>query len=219
MVAIASTIARNVALEGGGIYNLGTSCLLLGSTLSENTSQSFGGAAENFGPLYLVNSTVSGNRAIYGAGFYNAGTLVVDSSTISDNAATDGGGIFNSSVAPDSVILKNSILAGNRSPISPDCLNKITSQDYNLVGDLTNCVVTGGAHDLLGVSPNLGPLQDNSGPTYTMALLPGSPAIDGANPAGCTTSAGKAIRNDQRGLPRSQPGDPVCDIGSFELQR
>ena len=53
----------------------------------------------------------------------------------------------------------------------------------------------------------LGPLQDNGGPTMTMALLPGSPAIDAGVPvAGITT--------DQRGISRSISGLP--DIGAFE---
>jgi hypothetical protein len=51
-------------------------------------------------------------------------------------------------------------------------------------------------------------LQDNGGPTYTQALLPGSPAIDAG------TSAG-APGTDQRGLFR--PQGPAPDIGAFEV--
>ncbi len=88
-----------------------------------------------------------------------------------------------------------------------------TQSTYNLIG-------TGGAgdvpaftqHNLLGVDPRLGPLQDNGGPTQTMALLDGSPAFDAGNnalvPAGLTT--------DQRGLPRVFDG--TVDIGAFESQ-
>ena len=58
----------------------------------------------------------------------------------------------------------------------------------------------------------LAPLGNYGGPTQTMALLPGSPAIDaGSNaliPAGVTT--------DQRGLPRIVSG--IVDIGAFESQ-
>ncbi len=55
--------------------------------------------------------------------------------------------------------------------------------------------------------PKLGPLADNGGPTWTMALLPGSPAIDAGN-----TSLAPAT--DQRGLPR--PVGLAADIGAFE---
>jgi hypothetical protein len=56
--------------------------------------------------------------------------------------------------------------------------------------------------------PKLGPLTDNGGPTLTMALLPGSPAID----AGDTAAAPPT---DQRGVPR--PFSLAADIGAFEF--
>jgi hypothetical protein len=55
--------------------------------------------------------------------------------------------------------------------------------------------------------PKLGPLADNGGPSLTMALLPGSPAIDAGN-----TSLAPAT--DQRGFPR--PAGLAADIGAFE---
>jgi hypothetical protein len=56
----------------------------------------------------------------------------------------------------------------------------------------------------------LGPLQDNGGPTWTHALLPGSPALDVGDPAQCPAT-------DQRGVPRPQGAG--CDIGAFELEQ
>lgn len=79
--------------------------------------------------------------------------------------------------------------------------------------------VTDGGHNLSadgclpgppGPVPKLGPLADNGGPTQTMALLPGSPAID-AVPA----SGANCPQTDQRGVPRPQGG--ACDIGAFEF--
>jgi hypothetical protein len=72
-------------------------------------------------------------------------------------------------------------------------------------------------HNILGQNPLLGPLQDNGGPTFTMALLPGSPAIDKGKSFGAAT--------DQRSRPRiydfptiaNAAGGDGSDIGAFEL--
>ena len=96
----------------------------------------------------------------------------------------------------------------------PDALGTFASQGNNLVGEIDG---SSGwiASDLTGtiaqpLSPLLAALGDYGGPTQTLALLPGSPAIDaGSNaliPAGVTT--------DQRGLPRVV--NSVVDIGAFE---
>jgi hypothetical protein len=76
----------------------------------------------------------------------------------------------------------------------------INSQGHNLIGDGHG---TGGftATDQVGtaanpIDPGLGPLQDNGGPTQTMALLPGSPAVNAGDPAQLGTA-------DQRGVVRS----------------
>ena len=64
--------------------------------------------------------------------------------------------------------------------------------------------------DLINTDPLLGPLANNGGPTQTMALLPGSPAIDaGVTVAGVTT--------DQRGVLRPQGFAP--DIGASADRR
>jgi hypothetical protein len=65
----------------------------------------------------------------------------------------------------------------------------------------------------------LGPLQNNGGPTPTMALLPGSPAIDAGNPSGCTDGLGHLLKTDQRGMPRPDKEDiGGCDMGAYERQ-
>ncbi len=72
---------------------------------------------------------------------------------------------------------RNSIIAGN---IGADVTGSLTSLGYNLIGG----------------NPMIGPLQDNGGPTQTMAVLPGSPGLNAGDPA----QLGVA---DQRGLVRS----------------
>src|SRR5262249_47277359 len=82
------------------------------------------------------------------------------------------------------------------------------SGSYDLIGD--GAYLSSFTHSLQG-NPRLAPLANNGGPTQTMALLPGSPAID----AGDNTDAPLF---DQRGpgFPRIVNG--IIDIGAFEVQ-
>jgi len=101
------------------------------------------------------------------------------------------------------VMLGNTIVAN--SPTGRNCAGAITDGGGNLSYPDTTCP---GIHS----DPGLGPLQDNGGPTNTMALLPGSAAIDAANDVIC---AAAPVNNlDQRGVAR--PQGPHCDIGAFE---
>jgi FG-GAP repeat len=77
---------------------------------------------------------------------------------------------------------------------------------YIITGDLTG--------NIIGQDPQLGPLQENGGPTLTRALSGSSPALNGGNPGGCLDHAGAQLPRDQRGYARSQQGR--CDIGAFE---
>jgi hypothetical protein len=72
-----------------------------------------------------------------------------------------------------------------------------------------------GAGDLVNAAPVLGGLAANGGPTETVALLPGSPAIDAGDPAGCTNALEEPLAVDQRGVTR--PQGARCDIGAYEL--
>jgi hypothetical protein len=83
----------------------------------------------------------------------------------------------------------------------------VTSGGYNLEGR-TDCAFTA-TGDKQNSAPGLAPLTSNGGPTQTLALLAGSPAIDAGDPA-CPPPA-----TDQRGV--SRPQGPRCDIGAFEV--
>ena len=121
-----------------------------------------------------------------------------------------GGGIY---TLGGNLTLANTIVAGNTASTGPDVVGAVTSLGYNLIGN-----PSGGSgfvsSDLQGVNPLLGPLQNNGGPTETMALLPGSPAL-GADRVNLAVDAnGNALTTDERGSPRLTNGK--VDIGAFQ---
>jgi hypothetical protein len=230
LTIINSTVSDNYATANGGSYGsgiangvnavdprypLGGTVILSNSTVSGNNTYPEGvggGIYSDGGMLMVTNSTIAGNSSQEGGGIYNedGAMLTIANSTIAGNSSgSDGGGILN---FEDGFVMRNTILAGNRgyrgSPA--DLYGVLTSSGYNLIGNTDN----GGGFDptdLLNVDPRLGPLQDNGGPTPTMALLPGSPAID----AGDNTNAPLW---DQRGAPFRRIVNGTIDIGAFEVQ-
>ncbi len=236
LTVTSSTIDGNT---GPGIWHLNAGGAtgrldVANSTISRNASVNYAGGgiviSYGSGDISLTNSTVSGNTAWSGGGiWYGAlNTFVVSSSTITGNITTNGGGGIGT-VGYRPVILRNTIIAGNSDPASADCYGSWgswNSQGYNLIGDNSGCNYVAGTGDQVGIGsnpidPQLGPLQDNDGPTFTHALLSDSPALDAGNPAGCTDPQGNLLTTDQRGGPRSVDGDgdgtPSCDIGAFEF--
>jgi predicted outer membrane repeat protein len=214
-----STFSGNSAIgDGGAICNDGTlevnRSTFSGNSVSGNGNN--GGAIRNgsTGTATVSNSTFSGNSAGGGGGGISnvQGTLEVRNSTLSGNGAfgTDqfaGGGIGN---VFGGVTLKNTIVANSTS--GGDCFNFgiLTDGGYNLVED-GSCLT---AATSLSGDPLLGPLANNGGPTQTMPLQDGSPAID-AIPDG-TNGCGTDITQDQRGV--SRPQGSACDIGAYEVE-
>ncbi len=217
---------------GGGIYNAGT-LNISSSTLYGNTNEDdCGGAICNAGTLNLSHSTLSGNTATYGGGVCGGGTLNVNHSTFSGNTATYGGGIYGGTLnishstfttntatssgggiykSSGAANVKNSILAGN----SPNnCYGTMMSQGYNLESGM-DCGFTD-ATDQQNAAANLGPLQDNGGPTWTHALLAGSAATNHIPYQ--TSGCGDTYTTDQRGYSRPCPAaeEGACDIGAYE---
>jgi hypothetical protein len=96
-----STISKNSAERGGGIFNQGI-LTIQGSTISGNKASDDGGGIFNSsdsnapaGDLSLVDNTITQNRATdSGGGVFNEGTLNVTDSTISGNKARFGAEIF-----------------------------------------------------------------------------------------------------------------------------
>jgi hypothetical protein len=213
-----STINQHTAAIGGGIYS--SSALTINrSTLFANQAID-GGAVYSLGTVAINNNTISGNSASIGGGIDNVGVLTVSNSTLNANQAVhncelcgQGGNLYNTSGA--TVTLQNSIVANSAS--GGNCSGTMISNGYNLSSDATcNFKSTG---DLNNIDPILGPPQYNGGPTQTIALRSGSPAIDAGNPNGCTDGLGHLLKTDQRAKPRPDTEDTAgCDMGAFERQ-
>ena len=166
------TFSANTAQGGRGGHNP-----LLGSGHGGNGGWGLGGAVADTKTLTLRNCTLSANTAVGGLG----GT----GKTNGVDGAGQGGGIYRTNATTSQ--LGNMLIAGNTGANGgPDVFGQFTSEGFNLVGKADNS--TGfTASDKTGtvanpLDPKLSPLADNGGSTDTMALLPGSPAIDAGGP-------------------------------------
>jgi hypothetical protein len=203
-----STISGNTASQGGGIYNYGF-VTLVDSTISGNTATyEGGGICSEDGKVTLINSTVSGNTAPSGAGggISSSHELYITDSTIADNT---GGGISSDEFYAS---LSGTIVADNN---GPDLSGGGFIGTYNLIGDSSGSgrlSTSTSSHNLLATDPSLGTLGYYGGPTQTMPLLPGSPAIGGNG--NFDDVNGNLIATDQRGISRA---GSIIDIGAFQL--
>ena len=185
-----STVGRNEGIEGGGIF------------------------AAAGAELTLVNSTVANNESLdVGAGIFAAtgSDVTLNAVTVARNdAGNDGGGLYLE--GPDGAMrVGNSLIALNTVPgggfVGADCFNEqdpFASGGHNLLSTDDNCSGFDGRGDRVRANPKIGPLTRNGGPTDTVALKKGSPAIGKAG--------NDAPAKDQRGRKR----DRQPDIGAYE---
>jgi len=215
-VTVSNTeINGNLGFQGGGIYLYAGSLTVMNSTISNNSAGAGGGIniSDAGGTLMVTNSTISNNTASgfgLGGGVCNNlhAILTVTNSTISGNSAGTGWAIFNAGAATIGDTILNT-----GGTIYNAGTGTFTSLGYNLASDNGGGVLTGPG-DQINTDPMLGPLQDNGGPTFTKALLPGSPAIDAGDP-----SFTPPPFVDQRGPGFRRVRHGRIDIGSFEVQR
>lgn len=222
-----STLSSNSVLggSGGGVFNDGV-LTVNRSTFAQNSANA-GGAIANYGTLNVVNSTFFGNSVPrLGGAIYIARTAsaTITNSTISGNLVQvagqySSGGIFND----NRLTINNSIVAGNLltsgpTPTASDMVGTRSAKGSN------NLIGTGGSNGLsartniVGVAVSnlhLASLGDYGGPTQTMALLAGCPAIDAGSNSLAVGPSG-ALTTDQRLLPRIV--NAKVDIGAVEVQ-
>ena len=234
-----TTIDANDAGRWGGGLNVEADGPLIvnitNSTVSNNTAEASAGILFLSPDITATinNSTISANAALYGGGGVYIGSgssLTVNQSTISANSSADtspetgGGGIAlgdNTSV----VTLSGSIVSGNSSGVAgaadfglysalPSDTGSITATN-SLIGEVDSRITVNGTNNVSSTNPMLGALTNNGGPTKTMALLTGSPAID-AGPNPVATFTGNEF--DQRGAGYARVVGGLVDIGAFEAQ-
>ncbi len=210
---------------GGGIVSSGK-LTVIDSTLKNNQAVGNGGGIYSSGTLTLKNSNITQNQADAGGGIYIGGisSHSILNSTITQNSASTGGGI---SVHGNAAVeVNNSTFAGN---------SAVQSAEIEMIGQVTELIATNSifvctpensncysysnvghislTNSITGVGTlsdyGLAALADNGGPTFTMALLPGSSLIDTGNDAACAAV-------DQRGVGR--PKGNHCDIGAYEYE-
>jgi predicted outer membrane repeat protein len=246
MLTIAdSTFSGNSAFEsGGGIWNDRTLSIIK-TTFSGNGARYSGGGIYSSGKVTVAQSTFSDNSANVGSGIWNSGTLNVTSSAFSGNDSAGGGVIENDSGGTLTVTnctfsdnslagvfagdiynlgsssLKSTILAGSRQvSVGPadNCSGTIADGGYNISDDASCAFSATGSRN--STNPLLDPagLQNNGGPTETIALVSGSPAIDAIPLGDCTDQESHPINTDQRGALRPDAGEVSCDIGAYEFQ-
>jgi uncharacterized repeat protein (TIGR01451 family) len=219
-------LSNNTSNWTGGAISLidGGSLTLTNSTVDHNSSNRDGGgitvqSITADATATVINSTIASNSAALGfrgggiqcigSGSGTSARLTLQYSTLDGNTAPGGGGGVASSfnLGTAAVSYRDTLFAVNSNGnVAGSSGGTVTSLGHNLSDDGTGNLTAPG--DLPNTSPGLGPLQDNGGPTPTMALLTGSPAVG----AGVAVPG---ISTDQRGFrrPASAP-----DIGAYQTE-
>lgn len=209
-----STISGNYAgsSSGGGIANMST-LTVTNSTFALNSANlaydSGGGAINNGGTAKIVNSTFYRNSAYRGGAYLGEYGQIINSTFLDNSAKLQASAIE----AGFETVVKNSIVSGHSS----------VSNCYTIIGDGGHNIDNGAScgffnnYSRSNTDPKLAlaGLQNNGGPTMTIALQARSPAIDAAANQGCPAT-------DQRGIRRPQDsngdGKIFCDIGAYEVK-
>jgi CSLREA domain-containing protein len=204
------TFQANNAVGAGGLMNASATATVQSSTFVDNTAAHDGGGLYNGGTgaeLQVTDCTIADNHVGFGGGgiyVYLGQMLTVANTTITGNTADYRGGIY---FDQGNVTLQNSIVAGNTGYDLLSSGSGTSLASFSLIQNDGTGLKNGSNGNIIGVNPLLAPLGNYGGATQTMALLPGSPAID----AGSSSYGGST---DQRGKPRVG----ATDIGAFESQ-
>lgn len=233
---------NNNSSRGGGLHNAGiaeineSTFVGNGAETSHELGQGRGGAIANYSThgeearLTLLNSTLMGNLAPWGAAILNEHHASIRNTTISGNigqrgaianlaggqvglthvtlTANVGAGVFQQPPSSARTSATASILSNNRDQAGTllNCYGLTLGFSTYSIEDGDTCGMSGEG-DRVMTEPMLAPLADNLGPTLTHALLEGSPAID-AMPR-------RFEPRDQRDFPRLEFSP--ADAGAYEF--
>ncbi len=226
MTINSSTIQNNnnSGGSGGGIYNDGSLTVNASTIAHNNVGAGMGGGiyADNDvdANLSIDDSTIANNEAGAGGGLYAAGSFSAVSCTIAyNNAVTPGAGGGVDIGGLSFAIVENTIVAANTdSNGADDIVGSIDLGDFNLMGTGGSGGLTNNAQgNIVGdANPGLGQLADNGGPTQTIALEFGSPAVGAGSVALAADPTGQPLPFDQRGtgFPRVVGG--TVNIGAVQ---
>jgi hypothetical protein len=212
-LSVTNTTVSGNGAGTGGIGGTGGDCNSCAKTEGNGDD---GGAGGNGGGIRVTNGTstllsvtVADNAMGSGGAGGPAGTGSTTLGTHGGKGPSGvGGGVF---IQGPAVTSQNTIAASNG---GQNCSGPVTDGGFNLSFGDASCPNTFASGD-----PKLGPLQDNGGPTQTMALNPNSAAIDQGKSFGLTADQrGDPRPVDFTGTPNAAGGDG-SDIGAFELQK
>ncbi len=209
-LSVYSTIFRgNVAAGRGGAIATAGSLATFNSTFSGNRAAAGGAlASEPNGSSAIISSTFSGNSATGSGGAITAaGSVQMQRVTIAANSAPAGGGFVQESVTGANTAMWSVLLGGNPGGDCGGSINgvprSVTSANLDSDGTCAWAPGQGTTGDA-----RLATLENNGGPTDTVAIGSGSPAINAGDQDLCGPGG-----PDQRSAPAVGP----CDIGAFEF--
>jgi hypothetical protein len=238
-----NSAAQGGGIIDGGTLTV-SNCTFAGNSAGPSSNPNLGNGgglfvSSGFAQARVNNSTFAGNTASrFGGGIYftrvQPQSVLLTNVTIADNTCGtsalggQGGGIY---VNPNSTLnpaLNNTIVAGNlngsgAAATADDIAGSVSSaSQFNLIGTggsggLQDRSVDPADGNLVGVAtPGLGPLGNYGGPTQTMALLAGSPAVGAGSVPLAVDANGTPLTTDQRGAGFPRTINNAVDVGAFE---
>ncbi len=214
-----SSISGGSASSGGGIHNGGVAVVT--RTLFNGNTGGGGIANDGSGTLTVANSTFTANgstNTLGGAISNAAGRILLYNNTLAGNVAFQGGGVYTygNGFGAGNQLVNNIVVSNSATNEGPDIHGDIGTGQVTTNNLLTSTAggsnITHGVNgNIVSATPLIGALASNGGPTQTMALLSGSPAVNAGSAATCAASPVSGM--DQRGTLRPS----ACDIGAFEL--
>ncbi len=221
LVVANGTLSGNSSYGGGAISNYGGPITLTDSTISANTSAggntgfAAGGLYIKSGAVTMAGSTISGNSGGLGGGVFNGGTFSVSNSTFAGGFFNDADLTVTNATFADFQFASLTAVTANNTIFNGGCF-------FGTPGNVTGSISGSGNLDsgtTCAFAParsnatfNLGPLQNNGGPTFTSVPGPGSAAIDAGIDSTCNAAPVGGV--DQRDARRPQGAH--CDVGAVE---